>query len=512
MYDHHIGAWRPLRATQPVPPGRMLHAACVSGDEWVIVGGIGSQAQNVALLDIAVDQGIHMGEGSQVTGASGRRASYRRPSEVDIEASLLAQRARAGKPLSMSPQAAKLKAELSDVWVLNLRTLLWREVADAQKRFSPFVVREDALLRGPSVPTSGIASGPKLPQPYGAILELKSLDGHSAVAFNERVLVFGGTLGGKLNRRMFSLHLPSETWAYLGELPTNTSNAQQQLPLARSCAMSCAVVQRKTVAATRDAVSLGCLDAAHRHINEPSEADPFVNVLMKQLASQLSFTGTLSLHGVQPIISKTVCAYVFGGVGVSGKALSDTWCIELKDTEADRSHEDLFGNPVTLLLQGMQGQNELEPPSSGVLPLGNDDGDEDLDGRDARRDEQLQSFVFGSSGCQQRNGGRGSCFDGSSMPLKSVAPRVGGGGTSTSVTTNRNSASPNVHQGGTSVSRKGLLSNASATDLLPDVHGRGSKGGVHLPPRKGSRLSEVHDAMETEGSGVRRSNLPSRAK
>lgn len=277
MYDHHLGSWRPLRATQPVPPARMLHACCLSGEDMVIVGGIGSQAQNVALLDIAVDQGIHLAGSGRNGAGKGRRdsTSFRRPSESDVDAAAAAQQALASQPLKMSALAASFKSELSDVWILNLRTLLWRRVADTQKRFSPFVVREDALLRGPAIPLDGIASGPKLPSPYGgenAVLDLKALEGHCALAFDERVLIMGGKLGGRLNRRLFSLHLPSETWAYLGELPANMSSDQLRLPLARSAMVATAMVEKRTVASMRDAVSLAGLDTAHRHINSLSSA------------------------------------------------------------------------------------------------------------------------------------------------------------------------------------------------------------------------------------------------
>jgi hypothetical protein len=495
MYDHQLGSWRPLRATQPTPPARMLHACCLSGEDMVIVGGIGSQAQNVALLDIAVDQGVHLA-GSGKNGAGGKRrdsTSFRRPSEMDIESAAAAQQALASQPLKMSALAASFKSELSDVWVLNLRTLLWRRVADTQKRFSPFVVREDALLRGAAISVDGIASGPQLPPPYGgegAVLDLKALEGHCALSFDERVLVMGGKLGGRLNRRLFSLHLPSETWAYLGELPANMSSDQLRLPLARSALVATTMVEKRTIASMRDAVSLASLETAHRHINELAEADPLVKTLATQLASQVSFTGALSIYGVQPVVSKTVCAYIFGGIGMSGKALSDTWCIELKDSTADIAHEELFGHPIELLLQGQQGASARSAIAAigTASPTTSDYSDDDECER--KRQQDIVSYVLGPQGGAAGGDGSVTLSDEAGHHLQRNRSNVGGSGAG-------GGTSMSGKLGGTSVAsttRRGLLSGTSMTllDGAPEhvgpPHGRNS--GSKMVGRRGSRTSE----------------------
>lgn len=405
MYDHTIGSWRAIRATQPNPPGRMLHAVTVVGDEMVVIGGVGSQAPNVALLDIAVDHGVHVAGGGG-SSQEKRRASYRRPS-VQPAGSPTDERSPSLQPgqettlgtsrVTMTRNATKFKAELSDVWVLNLRTLVWREVAASQKLFSPFVKREDMLLRGPMIAVNGSATGPTLPQPYGyphAALEIKSLEGHRVVACNERVIVLGGKVGGKLNRRIFSLHLPTETWAYLGELPANQNTESLEIPLARTGAMACGMVEYKTLAAMKDAVSLKDLDQSHRHLNEPNESDPFITALVRQLSSQLSFTGTLGVYHTKPIVSRTICVYLYGGIGVTGKYFSDTWSLELTDTTADTTYDSMHGASMDLLRLGLQQRPDVGGDASSVAIT------EDEEGvlHNPEVDAQRSTYVLGATG------------------------------------------------------------------------------------------------------------------
>jgi hypothetical protein len=294
MYDHMIGSWRAIRVLDPHPPGRMLHSASVVQHKMFIIGGIGQKSTNGCIL---------------------------------------------------KTEETQRKTELSDVWQLDLRALVWRQIAADAKASSPFLVRSDVG----QTQEAGQCECPTLPNidPQAAKV-YKSLEGHSAITFDHRILVFGGRLNGKYNRRIFSLDTSNEQWTYLGDTPAGQGDGRT--PQARSGASCCIMTEFSPINNLANAITLEELDRANVSLSDDALMQPFLHAAAKKLSRQISFNGVLSVYDCKPLLSRTVCGFIYGGNGYP-RNFSDLWRVELRDTWIKDAYEGIFGSRLKRLLR-----------------------------------------------------------------------------------------------------------------------------------------------------------------
>eukprot|EP00658_Telonema_sp_P-2_P020919 TRINITY_DN18302_c0_g1_i2.p1 TRINITY_DN18302_c0_g1~~TRINITY_DN18302_c0_g1_i2.p1 ORF type:complete len:641 (-),score=61.81 TRINITY_DN18302_c0_g1_i2:361-2283(-) len=222
MYDHISGMWRELRVVEPCPRPRLGHGCAVVGHKMIIAGGLDKQSylDHVALM-------LQTASGNN-TNTTSRKAS-----------------------LTMSSQQHHKNSDLdsiSDVWCLDMRTLLWRELATQDKKNSPFaVISAPAPGRPHHKPSSRRQSGQSdqlgrmrassmsparresIAAPHAEGVTFGCMEGHVLLPFDDSVIVHGGTLNGKLNTRIFSLNVANEYWSFHGEINTTSANSTNKL-------------------------------------------------------------------------------------------------------------------------------------------------------------------------------------------------------------------------------------------------------------------------------------------
>ena len=294
MYDHMVGGWRAIRVLDPRPPARMLHSATVVQHKMFVIGGVGVKSTNGCIL---------------------------------------------------KTEDTQKKSELSDVWQLDMRGLVWRQIAVDSKMSSPFLVRSDVG----QTQEAGQCECPSLPIPDPRLPKVfKSLEGHSALPFDHRILVFGGRLNGKYNRRIFSLDTSTEQWTYLGDTPAGQGDGKT--PQARSGASSCIMTEFSSVNNLSNAITLQELERSNVSLSDDAVMQPFLHAAAKQLSRQIAFSGVLSVYDCKPLVSHSVCAFIYGGYGYP-RNFSDLWRVELRDTWKKDSYEQIFGSRMNHLLR-----------------------------------------------------------------------------------------------------------------------------------------------------------------
>lgn len=366
LYDHMTGFWRNLRVTDPVPPGRMLHTATAVQHKMIVVGGIASKSTNGSILKSADTSKRH---------------------------------------------------ELADVWQLDMRTLVWRQLAADSKLESPFLLRSDMGV----TQEAGKVRHATLPHVDPAAEHIyKSLEGHCAMAFDHRLVVYGGKLNGKFNRRIFALDLSTELWRYLGDCPAGQGDGKT--PQARCMPAACCMLERSTVNPLHNAISLADLAASNVALHDSAAMEPFLHASAKKIAAQLAFTGVLSVYNCRPLLTRTACAYIYGGSG-NPRNFSDLWRVELfNDWQREDTYETLFGSRAEHLLKKRHSVSKtaatgaLEDDESSVESSASSSSDSDggaPNGADPfqRRISSLKAKAAGGGAKPKQGGGKKAVVD-----------------------------------------------------------------------------------------------------
>jgi hypothetical protein len=213
-----------------------------------------------------------------------------------------------GEKLIVTGGIGPLGADRNDdhTWVLELRTLLWRRVSDAN------------------------------PSPYAALGPLACLGGHALMPFDDMVVLFGGiiTRPGQSGEStphagVWLLDVPNESWSRIGETPgavgpaktwtasSGGASAATTWPSTRAFAAVCPRTLYSVSAGMDTSLTLEQLSASGIHLTDEKETQQYVDALHAAVRQQTSFAGLLRIRNGRPVLSHNSHCFVFGGVGGS---------------------------------------------------------------------------------------------------------------------------------------------------------------------------------------------------
>ena len=287
-------SWLPLRTVFPAPPARMLHAAVVVKDSIVIVGGSSGRASGDA-----TDSGAHT------------------------------------------------------TWVLEARSLLWRELHDANENIiatnqSPTFAQRRRRKRDNNNPTfdedpeekaNPFTQTKHLPSPFHVSeTQMGSLTGHTACAYHNMVLVYGGKLDGKVcGEPTWALEVSTGRWSVLElEAEREVGRVEEAKPVVpgprwRHCATAIMGIDHttmlkdcRTITPSQHCYPLG------------RDSAPTLRAILAQekqdLKATTGYIGLLVSKGSVPHLVRTITLIVWGGQTPTRKT-SEMWQLTLESHE-----------------------------------------------------------------------------------------------------------------------------------------------------------------------------------
>jgi hypothetical protein len=248
---------------------------------------------------------------------------------------------------------------LDDVWILEMRTLLWRRVMTERSKQSPFRLECHVSTHSSSITSLSTASSNTSVAGYSKP-KTHSIEGHVVIGFDDSIVVFGGKVGKLFNRYVWMLNLQSGQWTIVGEVSAQENTTG---PQARWQHCACAMKEYNVTHTMNLALKLDHMRDQRVHLSEESETNAYISALATRLARQINFEGLLITHRNKPIMVRTVSAYIFGGTGFP-RQFSDMWKLELLDSNGNpmydylmtgrlRGHSSLSNTSKLPLLQGV---------------------------------------------------------------------------------------------------------------------------------------------------------------
>ena len=222
------------------------------------------------------------------------------------------------------------KSTLTDVWILEMRTLLWRKLNTEHSRYAPFFGGSNISAPvNPAVMPISYGGGP-LPI-------AQSIEGHTIMGFDDCIVLHGGKIGKVFNRYVWGLSLQTGEWSILAEVSTQENKTA---PQARWQHCACPLREANPTHSMKLAMNLNQMKEQRLHLTEENEMKTYMNALASKLARQITFEGVLMTHGSKPIMVRTVSAYIFGGAGYP-RQFSDLWRMDLIDPAANTMYDML---------------------------------------------------------------------------------------------------------------------------------------------------------------------------
>ena len=215
--------------------------------------------------------------------------------------------------------------DLSDTWILEMRTLLWRRTGNSSTtaaKISPFYPVESHLPA-------------RVSQPH-------TVEGHVLVGFDDCVVLHGGKIGKNFNRFVWCLELATGVWSIIGEVSTQENRSS---PQGRWQHCACSFREVNATHTMSLAMSVDEYKDQRIHMTEESETKALINAVSKRVARQMNFEGVLMTHGNKPVMSRTICGFIFGGSGYP-RQFSDLWRLEVLDPESNQMYDLLTHGKV----------------------------------------------------------------------------------------------------------------------------------------------------------------------